>query len=140
MTPRKLPLIPERIRQIPPQGWSWIDRRFLHEHATALEAEAITLYFFLAAVSDRFGLSYWSESTIATRLKIDELAITRAREQLIVHDLLAYRYPLYQVLSLPGTEPRPARSSSEPRSLGEILRTWPHDTSCEDLQPPRRQP
>ena len=48
-------LVPDRVRRPPPDGWSWIDRRFLREHAPRLSHEAIILYFFLAAVSDKDG-------------------------------------------------------------------------------------
>ena len=46
-------LVPDRVRRPPREGWSWIDRRFLREHAARLSHEAITLYLFLAAVSDQ---------------------------------------------------------------------------------------
>jgi hypothetical protein len=49
-------LIPARVRRPPREGWSWIDRRFLREHAARLSHEAITLYRFLAAVSDHCTL------------------------------------------------------------------------------------
>jgi hypothetical protein len=29
-------LIPDRVRRPPREGWSWIDRRFLREHAARL--------------------------------------------------------------------------------------------------------
>jgi len=54
----------------PADGWSWIDRRFVREHAPRLSHEAILLYFFLAAVSDQNGLSFYREATIAVRLRI----------------------------------------------------------------------
>lgn len=58
MSPKKHPLRKERLRHPPREGWSWIDRRFLREKAPALDRDAILLYFFLAAVSDKDGLSY----------------------------------------------------------------------------------
>ncbi|MCZ6651714.1 MAG: hypothetical protein O7D91_01620, partial [Planctomycetota bacterium] len=58
-------------------------------------------YFFLAAVSDKQGLSFYSDSTIAVRLRMREEAVVEAREGLITHDLVAYQGPLTQVLSLP---------------------------------------
>ena len=53
----RAPLEPERVRTIK-DGFSWIDRRFVREHAPRLCRDEILLYFFLAAVSDRFGLSF----------------------------------------------------------------------------------
>lgn len=100
----KHPLLPERVRRPPRQGFSWIDRRFLRVHAKRLSPEAIFLYLFLAAVSDRCGLSFYSDGTVAALLGLDARTIARARDELIAHDLVAYRYPLSQVLALPGEE------------------------------------
>jgi len=61
-------LVPDRVRRPPREGWSWIDRRFLKQHASRLSHEAILLYFFLAAVSDRNGLSFYSDTSTALRL------------------------------------------------------------------------
>ena len=38
-------LAPDRVRRPPREGWSWIDRRFLKQHASRLSHEAILLYF-----------------------------------------------------------------------------------------------
>lgn len=116
----KRPVIPQRIRRVPRGGWSWIDRRFLREHAEALSGEAITLYFFLAAVSDKNGVSFYSDATTAARLRLDPQAVPRARDELITRDLVAHRHPLTQVLSLP--ERRPRTGNAEAASLGDLLR------------------
>jgi len=63
-------LVPNRVRRPPKDGWSWIDRRFVREHAPRLSQEAILLYFFLAAVNGQNGLSFYREATIAVRLRI----------------------------------------------------------------------
>jgi len=94
-------LVADRVRRPPKSGFSWIDRRFLREFAVRLSGDAVFLYFFLTAVSDKHGLSYYSETTLALRLRISEAAILEAREELIPHDLVAYQAPLTQVLSLP---------------------------------------
>ena len=94
-------LVPDRVRRPPREGWSWIDRRFVQERASRLSHEAIVLYFFLAAVSDRNGLSFYSDPAIALRLRISETSVVRARDELVGDDLVAYRAPLTQVLSLP---------------------------------------
>lgn len=116
----KQPLVPGRIRRPPHGGWSWIDRRFLREFAAALSQDALLLYFFLAAVSDRHGLSFYGDTTMAARLRLGVEAVDRAREELIHRDLVAYRAPLVQVLSLP--EPTLRRNSREAELLGDILR------------------
>ena len=101
MIKKKL-LVPDRVRRPPDEGFSWLDRRFLREHASKLTGDAIVLYFFLAAVSDKHGLSFYNDSTTAGRLRMREQAVVEAREELITHDLVAYQSPLTQVLSLPG--------------------------------------
>jgi hypothetical protein len=94
-------LVADRVRRPPKDGFSWIDRRFLREFAVRLSGDAVFLYFFLTAVSDKHGLSYYSETTLALRLRTSEATILEAREELITYDLVAYQAPLTQVLSLP---------------------------------------
>jgi hypothetical protein len=101
MTIQKRVLIVDRVRRPPADGFSWVDRRFLREFAVRLSGDAVFLYFFLAAVSDKQGLSFYADSTIAVRLRISERIVMRAREELIDADLVAYHPPLTQVLSLP---------------------------------------
>ena len=101
MTIQKRVLIADRVRRPPADGFSWVDRRFLREFAARLSGDAVFLYFFLAAVSDKQGLSFYAESTIAVRLRMSEGIMVRAREELIDFDLIAYQPPLTQVLSLP---------------------------------------
>jgi hypothetical protein len=98
---QKQVLVPDRVRRPPREGWSWTDRRFLREHAPRLSHEAIFLYLFLAAVSDQKGLSFYNDASIAIRLRIGEQVVVRARDELVREDLVAYRTPLTQVLSLP---------------------------------------
>ena len=67
---KKQVLVADRVRRPPSEGWSWIDRRFLRDHAPRLSHEAILLYFFLVAVSDKHGLSFYRDSTIAVRFPL----------------------------------------------------------------------
>jgi len=101
MAIQKRILIADRVRHPPADGFSWVDRRFLREFAVRLSGDAVFLYLFLSAVSDKQGLSYYSEPTLALRLRIDEAAVVCAREELILFDLAAHQSPLTQVLSLP---------------------------------------
>jgi hypothetical protein len=55
--PPKPILVAARLRRPPATGWSWVDRRFVREHMADLSREAVLLYFFLAAVADKHGLS-----------------------------------------------------------------------------------
>ncbi|MFQ5720569.1 MAG: hypothetical protein ACE5IK_13595 [Acidobacteriota bacterium] len=115
----KRPVVPQRIRRVPREGWSWIDRCFLRHHAAALSGEAITLYFFLAAVSDKHGVSFYSDATTAALLRLDPRAVQCARDELVAHDLVAHRHPVTQVLSLPQRRRR--ADTAGPSSLKDIL-------------------
>jgi hypothetical protein len=116
-------LVPARVRRPPTTGWSWVDRRFVDEHAERLSREAIMLYFFLSAVADRHGLSFYSDGTLATLLRMTPPTLVQARDELLTHDLIAHERPLTQVLSLP---PRGERRRLEPgqglMQLGELFR------------------
>lgn len=103
MAIQKRVLVTDRVRQPPADGFSWIDRRFLREFASRLSGDAVFLYLFLTAVSDKHGVSFYADTTLALRLRVSETAIHHAREQLITHDLVAYHPPLTQVLSLPSS-------------------------------------
>ena len=94
-------LVSDRVRHPPDEGFSWIDRRFLREFSPRLSHEAIALYFLLAAVSDKHGLSFYREASIAAHLRMREKSVVTARDELIRYDLVAYQVPLTQVLSLP---------------------------------------
>jgi hypothetical protein len=124
-------LAPDRVRRPPQSGFSWVDRRFLREFSSRLSHDGIVLYLFLAAVSDKHGLSFYRDSTIAVRLRTREQTIVCAREELILQDLIAYRPPLTQVLSLP----RPGRTErSGLHGLAELMRpSTPHDSLEEGI-------
>lgn len=94
-------LVPQRLRRPPATGWSWVDRRFLREHGDYLSRDALLLYLFLAAVADRHGLSFYSDNTMACRLRLSAPALVKARQELLDRDLIAHQLPLIQVLSLP---------------------------------------
>src|SRR5580658_7995967 len=100
MIPKRI-LVPQRLRRPPATGWSWLDRRFLREHGDYLSREAVLLYLFLTAVADRHGLSFYSDTTLACRLRLSQPALEKARQELLERDLIAHALPLVQVLSLP---------------------------------------
>ena len=117
MTIQKRILVTDRVRRPPSDGFSWIDRRFLREFAARLSGDAVFLYFFLAAVSDKQGLSYYADTTLALRLRIGEAAMVRARDELIDADLVAYQPPLTQVLSVPASRVERANRGGVLRQL-----------------------
>ncbi len=111
MTVKRL-LLADRARRIE-GSFSWIDHRFVTGgFLRDLSTLEILLYLFLVAVSDRNGLSFYHDDRIATLLKIDLPALGKAREGLIRQSLIAYAFPLYQVLSLPP-KPIPLASKEE---------------------------
>jgi hypothetical protein len=116
-------LVPQRLRRPPAGGWSWVDRGFLRDHAESLSREAVLLYLYLAAVSDRHGLSFRNDSSIALALRWRPEVVARAREELTEHDLIAYQPPLTQVLSLPAHPPRRQTAPGQGLlQLGDLFR------------------
>lgn len=112
-------LDPRRRRRIGAGGFSWIDRRFVREgHLGRLERDEILLYFFLVAVADKDGLSFWSDPRVAATLKITLASLEQSRRGLVGASLVAYERPLYQVLAL---EDRQRSDPDGPRSVGDIL-------------------
>jgi hypothetical protein len=144
-------LDPQRVRKIPKEGFSWIDRRFVREgFIDRLPRETILLYFFLLAVSDAEGLSFYSDPTLGKMLKLNPEELTQARARLIGAELILYRHPVYQVLPLPHkAEPSsgspqdlPSEASprgGEPMSLGEILRLAAANVRGPQEQRPTRE-
>lgn len=122
---QKHPLRPDRLRQIP-SSFSWIDHRLArHNYIQRCDCAALALYLFLVSVSDVQGLSYYSERSICRRLKLDLTQLAAARTELQKADLLAYKKPLYQVLSLePDSEPTAdsGQRSGQTLSVAQILR------------------
>src|SRR5260370_36192491 len=93
MIPKRI-LVPERLRRPPSTGWSWLDRRFLRAHGDYLSREAVLLYLFLAAVADRHGLSFYSDHTLTSRLRLSQPVLEQARPELLDRDFIAPPLPL----------------------------------------------
>jgi hypothetical protein len=114
-------LEPGRVRRIA-GGFAWLDRRFVHEGwIERLPKDGVLLYLFLVAVTDRQGLSYYSDRSICGLLKIDVAELEFARSHLVDLQLVAHEPPLYQVLDLPSVK-EPRRAESQPVSIAEVLR------------------
>ena len=119
-------LEPQRLRCIPP-GFSWVDHRLVRRtYLLRAGPAAWTLYLFLVTVADAQGLSYYSDPALCRHLNLDTVALSAARQQLVQADVIAFKRPLYQVLSLPdelnlGAAPAAPRSG-QVQSVAEILR------------------
>jgi len=117
-------LRPNRQRQIPP-SFSWVDHRLIrHRHLSQCDHGAWALYLFLVTVADVQGLSFYSDAAIVRHINMDPLRLAAARQQLLRADLIAYRKPLYQVLSLPELSAPAAaeQRGGQAQSVSEILR------------------
>ncbi|MBW1870154.1 MAG: hypothetical protein JRI73_12995 [Deltaproteobacteria bacterium] len=108
-----------RVRKI--QGsFSWIDHRFITGgFLRDLSAVEILLYFFLVTVSDRNGISFYHDDRICSLIKIGLVSLGEARDVLVSKSLLAYEYPIYQILSLP---PQPLTSLAREEIASEHMR------------------
>jgi hypothetical protein len=122
MTQKPIP-IPSRLRRPPATGWSWVDRRFIREHMAYLSREAVLLYFFLSAVADKHGLSFYGDGTLAIQLRITLSTVVEARHELLARDLIAHETRWTQVLSLPPCgQHRHHQPGQGLMALGDILR------------------
>ena len=116
--PVKRLLDTRRVRRIR-EGFSWIDRRFLRDGwIDKLERDEILLYFFLIAVADKDGLSYYSDPRVRGTVGIAQPALDQARSRLLDLELIAFDPPLYQVLALHVPPPR----NSEMVSIKDVFR------------------
>jgi hypothetical protein len=107
-------LVPNRQRDLQrPFGWVPLDL-FSAPAWAQLSVPAKLLYLVLCVVSDRRGLSYYSDLRLCRLSGIEPPALRRARAELIAQDLLAEHAPSQrvQVLSLPMPQPNTAASTS----------------------------
>ncbi len=120
-------LRPQRQRRIPP-SFSWVDHRLVRqEYLPRASHSSWALYLLLVTVADVQGLSYYSDASLGRHLHLDAVQLSAARQQLIDLDLIAYRKPLYQVLSLPEQTQVVVPAAESPRSgqvqsVAEVLR------------------
>lgn len=117
----KHPINARRLRKVPNQ-FNWVDHRLVREHhIDKCSHPAAALYLFLVTVADAKGLSYYSDASIMARLSMDEATFEDARANLIRADLIAFKKPLYQVLSLDIGSTVERSAMDRPLSLGDIL-------------------
>jgi hypothetical protein len=83
----------------------------------------VLLYFFLSAVADRHGISFYGDGTLAAMLRIALPASVSARDELLGRDLIAHETRFTQVRSLlPPRQRRWVGPRQGPMQLGELLR------------------
>jgi len=87
---QKQVLIPDRVRRLPKCDRSWVDRRVQCQFASKLSGDAVFLYFTLVAVSDKNGLSFYSDNSLALMVRISLPALSKARQELM-RDALHYK-------------------------------------------------
>jgi hypothetical protein len=98
MNKRPQPLQPDRIRAIS-GSFGWIDHRFFRQGfdqgLTRLEK---LLYLVLVAVSNRDGMSFYSDERMGELLDIRHRhELTGARDELVARELIAFEDGIYQV-------------------------------------------
>lgn len=120
-------LCSDRLRRLPPH-YSWVDHRLVrHKHICGITHHSLALYLFLVTVGDADGISYYSDDALYRYLGLDSPTLSLARKELCSAGLLAYCYPLYQVLSLDKNDSSvhitdlSQRPPSDLTSLGDIL-------------------
>lgn len=121
------PICPERVRNIRQCTFGWIDHNFLHRGFLArLSHEEMLLYFFLALVADKNGVSFYDYARICTLLQLEADEYVRARNRLCERGLIAYDGGVFQVLPLPAqlaapNTSTPLRGANDFQALKEIL-------------------
>jgi len=121
--PDRAPIDPDRVRRLP-RHFAWADHR-LREHLGKLSLEEIALLFFLHLAADRNGCSFWADATIAKKMGLAEGALIQARYALLSKGYIAYRFPLYQLLSIcethdHGRERDPAAPSRDRETQDDL--------------------
>jgi hypothetical protein len=116
---RKKILNPGRVRSIK-GGFSFIPHRFVTDgFLESLSAAELLLYLFLVAVSDRYGLSFYSDDSICALLHITSENYQTARKGLTQKDLIDFDGAIFQVLELP---PTPGGQASYHRAMRQLCR------------------
>jgi hypothetical protein len=113
-TKRPPPPRPDRIRTIR-GSFSWIDHRFFRQgFDLGLTRMEKLLYLVLIAVSNRDGVSFYSDERLAEMLDIRHAhELTGARNELVARDLIAFEQGIYQVLDLPAGPATPSHRKNE---------------------------
>jgi hypothetical protein len=104
----RTPILPDRIRRIAGQGFSFIPHRFLRDgFLQFLSRDELALYLFLVLAGNRDGVSFYRYDAICSVLSATLDDFIQARNRLIEKDLIAFDGSRFQVLSLPQGRAQP---------------------------------
>lgn len=119
---RKKLLNPNRVRRID-GGFSFVPHRFLTDGFLAsLSQKELLLYMFLALVSDRYGLSFYSYDSICSLLQMNLGQYIEARDGLMGKDLIAFDGTIFQVLDLPSKPKEVTAEKQDPAAIAQLIR------------------
>jgi hypothetical protein len=113
----RTPLRPERVPRID-GSFAAVPHRFLRDGFwAALEHHELLLYFLLALVADRQGMSFYRDDRLAGILRFVLEDFLSARAGLLRKDLIAHDGARHQLLSLP---PMPVLAASKPPAAAAL--------------------
>ena len=112
-------------------SFGWIEHRFIREgYIKALTKQEILLYFFLALVSDKNGISFYGADRVMSLLQLEEAAYFRALSGLEQKDFIYRQGNKVQLLSLPEYETQASvitqKRLNKTLSVSEILKRAGH--------------
>lgn len=120
---QKSPILPNRVRRVP-ESFSWLDHRLVRDrYINHCSHTACCLYLFLVCVSDSKGLSYYGDKSIMRVLSMEQTDFENARIELINQNMIAWKKPLYQVLSLEPPKADKKRPKNEMTCISDILKS-----------------
>ena len=125
-------LVPDRVRRLPRTDWAWVDRRFLRDFPPKLSGDAVFLYYLLIAVSDKSGLSFYGDNSLAQIVRTPQSRLLQARQELVDWNLIAYDAPLTQVLALPSLEATSTETKATPDNYQQLLELLAASTSVKE--------
>ena len=115
-------ILPDRLRKIE-GSFGFIEHRFIHAgYLQELSKKEMLLYFFLASVSDKNGISFYGTQRSLSLLKLEEGAYYQALAGLEQKDYITREGNKIQLLSLPDQRiAMLTQRKGRTVSIGEIL-------------------
>ena len=112
-------------------SFGWMEHRFIREgYIKVLTKQEILLYFFLALVSDKNGISFYGADRAMSLLKLEEAAFFGALSGLEQKDFICRQGNKVQLLSLPEYETQAPvitqKRLNKTLSVSEILKRAGH--------------